>query len=64
LFVKIIFLPKFIDKDWLTIFISYSGDTEETLNCMGEAINNGNKIVAISSGGEMEKIAKEKIYIT
>jgi glucose/mannose-6-phosphate isomerase len=54
------FLPKFIDKDWLTIFISYSGDTEETLNCMNEAINNGNKIIAISSGGEMEKIAKEK----
>ncbi|BFI73142.1 hypothetical protein YN1_1290 [Nanoarchaeota archaeon] len=54
------FLPKFINKDWLTIFVSYSGDTEETLSCMNEAIGNGNKIVAISAGGEMEKIAREK----
>ncbi|MGC9079383.1 MAG: SIS domain-containing protein [Nanopusillaceae archaeon] len=58
--VKDYFLPKFLDEDWLAIFISYSGDTEETLNAMDEAIKKGLETIVISGGGLMEKIAKEK----
>ncbi len=49
-------LPAFADKNTLVIISSYSGDTEETLAAFEAAIANGCKIVAISSGGKVEKI--------
>jgi glucose/mannose-6-phosphate isomerase len=53
-------LPKFVRRKSLVIISSYSGNTEETNSCHREAIKRGAKIVCISSGGLVEKIAKQK----
>lgn len=52
-------IPQFVSKDTLVIVSSYSGGTEETLSAMKKAQAKGAKIVCITSGGEVEKIAKE-----
>lgn len=44
----------------LNVFCSYSGNTEETISTLLEAIEKGLPIVAISSGGRIEEICKEK----
>lgn len=56
--IKDYFLPQFINEKTLTIISSYSGDTEETLNALEEAIKKRTKIVCITSGGKMRKIAE------
>jgi len=38
--------------------ISYSGNTEETLSCMLDALNKGCKIVIISSNGALQRVNK------
>jgi glucose/mannose-6-phosphate isomerase len=43
----------------LVIASSYSGNTEETLQAVDEAKERGAQIVAITSGGEMQKLAKK-----
>lgn len=45
-----------------TLFVasSHSGNTEETLEAFDEAVKNGCTIVAICTGGELAKRAKEK----
>jgi glucose/mannose-6-phosphate isomerase len=48
-------LPTYIDNNTLVFLISYSGNTEETLSCMLEAIKKGCKIICISSDGVMQK---------
>ncbi len=53
-------LPKFVGRTTLVIISSYSGNTEETNACHREAIRRGAKILCISSGGLVEKIAKQK----
>ncbi|MFH1613227.1 MAG: bifunctional phosphoglucose/phosphomannose isomerase [bacterium] len=50
-------LPEFVDKDTLVIACSYSGNTEETLSCYKEAHRKKAKIVVITSGGKLEKLA-------
>lgn len=55
-------LPRYVDQNTLVILSSYSGTTEEILSVAGEAENAGVKIVAISAGGELEKIAIKKGY--
>jgi glucose/mannose-6-phosphate isomerase len=50
-------LPKFADKKTLIICSSYSGNTEETLSVCNEAIKRNCKIICISTGGELEKLA-------
>lgn len=50
-------LPKFADKKTLIICSSYSGNTEETLSVCNEALKRNCKIICISTGGELEKIA-------
>ena len=52
------FLPNYIDSNSLVIICSYSGNTEETVNCLKEAIKKSAKIICITSGG---KIAEEAI---
>jgi len=42
------------------VIISYSGNTEETLSVLEEARKRKNSIVCISSGGKIEKIAREE----
>jgi len=51
-------LPKFIDKNSLCIFSSYSGDTEETIEALNSSIKIGCKIICVTTGGEISKIAK------
>ncbi|MBI5474189.1 MAG: bifunctional phosphoglucose/phosphomannose isomerase [Ignavibacteriae bacterium] len=53
-------LPAFVGKRTLVIISSYSGNTEETNACHKEAIKRGAKILCISSGGLVEKIAKQR----
>ena len=50
-------LPSSVTEDTLVIVISYSGNTEETLSCFSEAKRTGARILCISSGGELRKIA-------
>jgi glucose/mannose-6-phosphate isomerase len=52
-------LPRFAGKDTLFLACSYSGDTEETLSSYAEARQRGAKIIAITSGGKLEVLAKE-----
>ena len=56
------FLPAFVNADTLVIVCSYSGNTEETLAAMKQAIKAKAKIVCITSGGEIEKLAAKKGY--
>jgi len=51
-------LPAFIGERWLVIAVSYSGNTEETLSALGQAIGRGSHILAESSGGKLEKLAE------
>jgi len=53
-------LPKFAGKNTLFIASSYSGNTEETISALKQAIEIGCKIVCITTGGEVEAIAKSK----
>ena len=52
------FIPAYVNENTLVIISSYSGNTEETLQCMEQAIKKNAKIVAITSGGTVEKISK------
>ncbi len=52
-------LPEFVDSKTLVFAISYSGNTEETLSALKNAIRKGTKIVAITSGGKLRKMAEE-----
>ncbi len=53
------FIPAFVDKHTLFIASSYSGNTEETLQALEQAITKKAKIVCITSGGKMTEIAKQ-----
>lgn len=47
-------IPAFIGKDTVVIFISYSGNTEETISCLISAIKKSARIIGIGSGGRLE----------
>jgi len=53
-------LPGYTDKSSLVIISSYSGNTEETISCFKDALSRGCKIIAVSAGGEIKKLASEK----
>jgi glucose/mannose-6-phosphate isomerase len=50
-------LPKFADSNTLVVISSYSGNTEETTSAYRQAIEKKCKIICITSGGEVKKIA-------
>ncbi len=52
-------LPNFADENTLVIASSYSGNTEETLDAAGEALNRGSKIICVTTGGKLMKFAEE-----
>jgi glucose/mannose-6-phosphate isomerase len=54
------FIPKFVNENTLVIISSYSGNTEETLNCLYLALKRKAKIVCVSSGGKISEIARKK----
>jgi glucose/mannose-6-phosphate isomerase len=53
-------IPSFVNQNTLFIAMSVSGNTEETLAALLEALSANAKIVGISQGGEMEQICKKK----
>jgi glucose/mannose-6-phosphate isomerase len=53
-------LPKYVNNQSLVIVSSYSGNTEETIASLGDAEDRKAQIVVIASGGELEKLAKQK----
>lgn len=51
-------LPKFVNDRTLVITASYSGNTEETLSAYRDAKSKNAHIIAITSGGELKKLAQ------
>ncbi len=52
-------IPGFVDEKTLVIALSYSGNTAETLSCVARAAQCGARIMAVSSGGKLEKLCTE-----
>ena len=55
--VKSYTLPAFVGEGSLVFAISFSGDTEETIEAAGEAAVQGARVVAVTSGGQLAKLA-------
>lgn len=53
-------LPNFVNEKTLVVASSYSGNTEETLTSLHEAIARNAQIFVIASGGKLAQIALEK----
>ncbi len=51
-------LPATADKNTLLFTISYSGNTEETVEAFREGLRKGCKIVALTSGGKIDELAR------
>lgn len=52
-------LPAYAQHDTLVIASSHSGNTEETITCLNEAIARGCQVAAIATGGKIQEIATE-----
>ncbi|MFH1856233.1 MAG: bifunctional phosphoglucose/phosphomannose isomerase [Candidatus Omnitrophota bacterium] len=55
-------LPAFVSEKSLIFACSYSGNTEETLSALNLAKKRKAKIIALSSNGELEKIAEREKF--
>lgn len=55
-------LPAFAGRKTLVIFCSYSGNTEETLMAMNEAIKKRATVVCITSGGQVAEISNKRKF--
>lgn len=53
-------LPASVTSDSIIIASSFSGNTEETLAATREALSRGARVICVTSGGQLEEIAKEK----
>jgi glucose/mannose-6-phosphate isomerase len=56
------FLPNFTSSNSLVIVCSYSGNTEETISAMKQAISKKAQIVCVTSGGAIQQMAKENNF--
>ncbi len=52
-------LPNYVTKDTLVIAVSYSGNTEETLDGFLQAASRGAKLLAVTTGGELASLARK-----
>lgn len=52
-------LPAFVDSNTLVIGVSYSGGTEETLDGFRRAGEKGAKLIAVSTGGDIEALCRK-----
>jgi len=50
-------IPAYVNDNTLVIVSSYSGNTEETLSALKQAMDKGAHIVAITSGGELKELS-------
>ena len=53
-------LPGFVDSSSLVFVSSYSGNTEETLSAFQDASGKGARLICVTSGGEVGKIASQR----
>ena len=53
-------IPAFTGPNTLFIASSYSGNTEETLECLRKALEKGARVVCITSGGRMAEEAEQR----
>ncbi len=53
-------LPGWVGKETLLLAASYSGNTEETLQAFEAGLSRGATVVCLTSGGELEKRARER----
>jgi glucose/mannose-6-phosphate isomerase len=53
------FLPAFVNEQTLVIISSYSGNTEETVNAMQQAIACKAQVCCVTSGGKVLEMAKQ-----
>lgn len=51
-------LPAYAGEHTLVIASSYSGNTEETINCYRQALERGCQVAAIASGGKLIELAE------
>jgi len=51
--------PSFVDASTLVIALSFSGNTEETLQAAEEAQTSGGQILAVTNGGRLAELAAE-----
>jgi glucose/mannose-6-phosphate isomerase len=52
-------LPDWVGRDTLVLCASYSGNTEETLNCFEQATSAGAPRVVVTTGGKLAEAARE-----
>jgi len=52
-------LPAYASSETLVITSSHSGNTEETVSCLEQAIERGCQIAATATGGQLEAIARQ-----
>lgn len=50
-------LPGYASHNTLVCVVSYSGNTDEAVSCMGDAIGRGAALTTVSSGGEIESMS-------
>ena len=51
-------VPNFVDEHTLVFAVSFSGDTEETVEAATDAAGAGARIVAVTRGGELGRLAE------
>jgi glucose/mannose-6-phosphate isomerase len=58
--VKSYCLPGFVGSGSLVFAVSFSGDTEETVEAAHAALSRGSAVVVVTSGGELAKLADDR----
>ncbi|HSX33017.1 MAG TPA: bifunctional phosphoglucose/phosphomannose isomerase [Candidatus Saccharimonadales bacterium] len=53
-------LPAYVGKHTLCIIDSYSGNTEETISALDQALSKGAQVVVVAHGGQLETLATDK----
>lgn len=55
-------VPAYVDDSTLFIASSYSGNTEETLSALDQAVARGAQVAVIAAGGKLASLAKKEGY--
>ncbi len=54
------YVPNYVNRDTLVIISSYSGNTEEAMHCMHDALKRNAKIIGLTTGGKLADILKKE----
>lgn len=52
-------IPKFANSKTLVVVCSYSGNTEETVECLNQAVKSKSKVFCLAAGGEILTLAQK-----